>query len=79
MGELYGLKGTQSNTLCSGFVDKTLSWGFWKLFSTGTYAIIVTTCVKSENVMKSTMKKNSLSPRVNHKYCVIVLNERYAI
>ena len=24
-------------------VDKTLSWGFWKLFTTGTYAIIGTT------------------------------------
>ena len=31
---------TQSSTLCSGFVDQTLSWGFWKLFPTGTYAII---------------------------------------
>ena len=45
--------------LCSGFVDETLSWGFWKLFSTGTYAIIGTTCVEFENVMKSTMKKKS--------------------
>ena len=49
--------GTQSNTLCSGFVDKTLSWGFWKLFPTGAYAIIGITCVEFENVMKSTMKK----------------------
>ena len=57
MGDLSGLKGTQSNTLCSGFVDKTLSWGFWKLFPTGTYAIIGTTCVEFENVMKSTTKK----------------------
>ena len=46
------------NNLCSGFVDKTLSWGFWKLFPTGTYAIIGTTCVEFENVMKSTTKKN---------------------
>ena len=44
-------------SLCSGFVDKTLSWGFWKLFRTGTYAIIGTTCVEFENVMKSTTKK----------------------
>ena len=46
-----------SKFLCSGFVDKTLSWGFWKLFPTGTYAIIGTTCVEFENVMKSTTKK----------------------
>ena len=52
MGDLSGLKGTQSNTLCSGFVDKTLSWGFWKLFPTGTYAIIGTMCVEFEKVMK---------------------------
>ena len=31
-GALYGLKGTQSNTLCSGFFGKTLSWGFWTIF-----------------------------------------------
>ena len=57
MGELSGLQGTHSNTLCSGFVDKTLSLGFWKLFSTGTYAIIGTNYVESENVMKSAQKK----------------------
>ena len=34
-----------------------LSWGFWKLFPTGTYAIIGTTCVEFENVMKSTTEK----------------------
>ena len=44
-------------SLCSGFIDKTLSWGFWKLFSTGTYASIGTTCVEFENVMKITTKK----------------------
>ena len=32
-------------------------WGFWKLFPTGTYAIIGTTCVEFENVTKSTTKK----------------------
>ena len=57
MGDLSGLKCTQSNTLCSGFVNKTLSWMFWKLFPTGTYVIIGTTCVEFENVMKSTTKK----------------------
>ena len=40
------------SNLCSGFVDKTLSWGSWKLFPTGNYAIIGTTCVEFENVMK---------------------------
>ena len=59
MGELSGLQGTHSNTLCSGFVDKTLSWGFWKLFSTVTYAIIGTNCVQSENVMKSANKQKT--------------------
>ena len=62
MGELSGLQGTHSNTLCSGFVDKTLSWGFGKLFSTGTYAIIGTNCVESENVMKSAQKKRFNAP-----------------
>ena len=31
-GALYGLNGTQSNTLCSGFFAKTLSWGVWTIF-----------------------------------------------
>ena len=53
MGELSGLKGTQSNTLCSGFVSKILSWGFLAFFPTGTYAVIGTNCVEFENVMKS--------------------------
>ena len=26
------------------YVDKTLSWGFWKPFPTGTYAIIDNVC-----------------------------------
>ena len=55
------IQSTQLNTLCSGFVENTLSGGFWKLFTTGTYAIIGTKCVESENVMKSTTKKLSLS------------------
>ena len=57
MGELSGLKGTQSNTLCSGFVSKILSWGFLAFFPTGTYAVIGTNCVEFENVMKSAQKK----------------------
>ena len=69
MGDLSGLKGTQSNTLCSGFVDKTLSWGFWKLFPTGTYAIIGTTCVEFENVMKNTTKKKK-----KKKYEIVCVN-----
>ena len=36
---------------------KTLSWGLWQFFPTGTYAGIGTTCVEFENVMKSATKK----------------------
>ena len=35
--------------------------GFWKLFSTGTYAIIGTNFVESENVMKSAQKNRRKS------------------
>ena len=38
MRGLSGLKGTQLNTLCSGFVSITLLGGLLILFSTGTYA-----------------------------------------
>ena len=58
---------TKAKILCSGFVDKTLSWGFWKLFPTGTYAIIGTTCVKFENVMKSTTKKKEKKKNLCYK------------
>ena len=50
-------------TFCSGFVDKTQSWEFWKLFPTGTYAIIGTTCVEFENVMKRNHKKKDFMRR----------------
>ena len=58
MGDLSRLKGTQSNSLCSGFgTKKTSHAGFLILFSTGTYAGIGTKCVESENIVKSTYKK----------------------
>ena len=44
MGDLSWLKSIQSNTLCSGFFTKTLSWGFWQFFPTGTYAGIGIVC-----------------------------------
>ena len=40
-------KSIQSNTLCIGFYQNPLM-GDLAIFSTGTYAIIGTTCVKSE-------------------------------
>ena len=57
MGDLSRLKGTQSNTLCSGFGSKNPLMVFLILFSTGTNAVIGTKCVVSENIMKSTHKK----------------------
>ena len=37
-----GLKGTHSNTLCSGFVSKIPSWVFLAFLPTGTYTVIGT-------------------------------------
>ena len=39
------------------FIEKTLSWGFWQFFSTGTYAIIGTTCVESETCYENYHEK----------------------
>ena len=44
---VFIIKNIQSNTLCSGFYQKPLM-GVLAIFSTGTYAIIGTTCVESE-------------------------------
>ena len=53
MGDLSTLKGTQSNTFCSGFGSKNPLMVFFILFSTGTYAGIGTKYVESENIMKT--------------------------
>ena len=60
MGDLSWLKGTQSNTLCSGFFTKALSWGLWQFFPhwylcRNRYFFL--SCVEFENVMKSNTKK----------------------
>ena len=68
MGELSGLQGTQSNTLCSGFVSKILSWGFLAFFPTGTYAVIGTNCVEFESVMKSAQTKKKFCIKRNFKF-----------
>ena len=59
MGDLSRLKGTQSNTLCSGFGSKNPLMVFFILFSTGTNAGIGTKCVESENILKSKKKKKN--------------------
>ena len=56
-GALYGLKGTQSNTLCSGFLPKPSHGGFGHFFPTGTYTGIGASVSSLKHVMKSTTKR----------------------
>ena len=58
-GALYGLKGTQSNTLCSGVLDN--------FFPTGTYTGLSTSVSSLKHVKKSTMKKKYYWVAVNLK------------
>ena len=53
-----------SNTFCRGFYPNPLM-GVLATFSTGTYAIISTTCVKSETCNEKYHEKNGPIPTVN--------------
>ena len=56
-GALYGLKGTQPNTLCSGFLPKPSHGNFGQFFPTCTYTGIGTSVSSLKHLIKSTTKK----------------------
>ena len=74
-GLLYGLKGTQSNTLCSVFLPKPSHGGFGQFFPTGTHTGIGTSVSSLKHIMESTTKKKIVNKqrqqvlRFQAKYC----------